>query len=270
MNKTVILLTACINPDGMSFTNLNNPEERKKQYVEALAFYLNHTILPIVFVENSNTDISNLFEEQLTKGRLEILIFEGNKEKTKGKGYGEAEIIDYALNNSKIIKDSYVLIKITGRLIVENVEKLVLARVILGLNKAVQCSINSKFSFADSRVIMVPVSFMKRFLSRKSQINDSKDVFFEDVLLKLIKEESPFYYFPFINEPQILGSSGSTGQLYMPSHPSFSQQLAYMKFQLWLVCNYPDYSLHRLNFLKVCLFRVSYLMIRLYCKVSGC
>lgn len=47
----ILLLTACINPGGMSFTAINNAELRKKQYIDALTFYLQSTSFSIVFVE---------------------------------------------------------------------------------------------------------------------------------------------------------------------------------------------------------------------------
>lgn len=56
----ILLLTACINPDGMPFTCLADVGVRKKQYIEALNFYLKNTTRKIVFVENSGTDISHL------------------------------------------------------------------------------------------------------------------------------------------------------------------------------------------------------------------
>lgn len=54
-------MTACVDPQGMSNTILQDKDLRKQQYIEALDFYLTKTDLPIVFVENSNTDFSNLF-----------------------------------------------------------------------------------------------------------------------------------------------------------------------------------------------------------------
>ena len=39
----ILLLTACINPDGMPFTCLADVGVRKKQYIEALNFYLKNT-----------------------------------------------------------------------------------------------------------------------------------------------------------------------------------------------------------------------------------
>ena len=67
----ILLLTGCINPNGMPFTALNNKEERQNQYVKALHFYLSQTSYPIVFTENSGTDISILFKEDIESGRME-------------------------------------------------------------------------------------------------------------------------------------------------------------------------------------------------------
>ena len=59
MGKTInrknitLLLTACINPNGMSYTVLQDPNERKIQYEEALNYYLTKTKCKIVFVENT-------------------------------------------------------------------------------------------------------------------------------------------------------------------------------------------------------------------------
>lgn len=50
----ILLLTACINPDGMPFTCLADVGVRKKQYIEALNFYLKNTTRKIVFVLEFN------------------------------------------------------------------------------------------------------------------------------------------------------------------------------------------------------------------------
>ena len=91
--KVTILLTGCINTGGMPFTWLTDTNERLKQYADAIHYYLETTNNEIVFCENSNTNIFPLFENDKNNDRLEILTFPGNKEKQKGKGYGEAEII---------------------------------------------------------------------------------------------------------------------------------------------------------------------------------
>ncbi len=268
MNKYVILLTACINPDGMAFTKLTNPDERKKQYVDTLQYYLVHSSLPIVFAENSNTDISHLFEDQLFGGRLEILSFNGNNNKKRGKGYGEAEIIDYAMKHSHIIDDTCCLVKITGRLIVQNIQKIVESRRFWNLNESIQCSVNSKFSYADSRLIIAPMTFIQQFLTRKSQIDDSKNMIFEDVFLNTIREVNTYYYFPFSVEPQIIGMSGSTGEVYQQSQHSHNNRLSYFRYQLWIVVHHPEYSLKRLTSFQVFIIRLTYYITYACTKIN--
>ena len=49
-NKYVIVLTACINPGKMIHTSLTDVDIRRRQYEDALEFYLLQTDYPIVFV----------------------------------------------------------------------------------------------------------------------------------------------------------------------------------------------------------------------------
>ena len=217
----ILLLTGCINPNGMTMTALSNQEERKRQYVEAIHFYLSNTSYPIVFSENSGTDISQLFKKEIQSGRLEYLSFSGNQNKEKGKGYGECEIIQYALNNSKIIhfaKDKRIA-KITGRLIIRNVKSILRVHSLLFPQNTVFCSINSVLSFPDSRLLIAPTSFYRQFLCSKETINDSKGYYFEHALLDTLIKEKAYPYAPFFIMPQIEGMSGSTGETYRQQTP---------------------------------------------------
>lgn len=121
----ILLLTACINPDGMPFTCLADVGVRKKQYIEALNFYLKNTTRKIVFVENSGTDISSSFKD--FQHRIEFLCFDGNLcfDKRKGKGYGEALILEYAMAKSEFITDDVLIFKLTGRLQLININRLI-------------------------------------------------------------------------------------------------------------------------------------------------
>src|SRR5574344_1117536 len=211
MSKFVILMTACINPDGMVYTKLTDPNERKRQYIDALNYYMSNTSIPIVFVENSNTDISPSLN-LLSSKNIELLTFNGNHNKIHGKGYGEAEIIEYAINKSKYIEENTCIIKITGRLIIKNIQNLIL-QLALGFlpSRSIICSFNSDYTFADSRIIIAPCPFYQLLLNNKSLIDDHKNVYFENVLSKTIKEQCAYSYFPFLIEPQIIGKSGSIG-----------------------------------------------------------
>ena len=228
--KTIILLTGCINPNGMVYTSLNNKEERQKQYIDAIHYYLNHTNCPLIFAENSNTDISQLFTENIEAGRLEILSFNGNKHKELGKGWGEAEIIDYALRHSLFIKENRpIIIKITGRLIVNNIASIV--KSMKSKQDFITCMFHSDLEFADSRIFCATQSFYHEFLSNSYKINDNADVYFEHILADTIIH-SPVYYIPFSEEPLITGISGTTGEKYSARIPSFKQRIRYKQYIL--------------------------------------
>ena len=209
--KKVILLTGCINPNGMPFTQLNNPSERQKQYIDAIHFYLSNTTCQIVFCENSNTDIKPYIKN--VQDRLEILTFSGNQNKQRGKGYGEAEIIEYALSHSSFIQDDSIIIKITGRLVVNNISQII--RSLTCKQDFVTCLFHSDLKFADSRIFCATVSFFREFLNNKECINDSEDVFFEHILASSVLASS-IRFLPYIEEPLITGISGSTGMQYSP------------------------------------------------------
>ena len=239
----ILLLTGCINPDGMAFTALSDINERKSQYINAIRYYLSNTDFQIVFAENSNTDISPMFQGPITSGRMECLIFNGNQDKERGKGYGECEIIEYALKHSKLIASSHdqSIAKITGRLIVVNITRIVKWHHLLFPKRSVFCAINSDLSFPDSRLIIAPISFYQLFLHSKENINDSKGYYFEYALRDTLIKEKAYPYSPFFIMPHIEGMSGSTGKLYSQRTPqTFSFALRYAKYAFHLRRKFND------------------------------
>lgn len=231
----ILLLTGCINPNGMAYTTLSDQEERKSQYVSAIRYYLSMTKYPIVFAENSDTDISDLFKSEITSGRMECMSFFGNQNKERGKGYGECEIIQYALANSSLInsdKDQCIA-KITGRLIVKNISAIIRWHKFLFSKQTVFFPINSDLSFPDSRLTIAPIVFFQEFLKAKDNINDFRNYYFEHALLDTIKREKKYPYSPFLLIPQIEGVSGSTGEIYKDKPMSISFALKYLKYAIY-------------------------------------
>lgn len=216
MNKVTLLLTACVNPYGMSFTALQNPIIRKEQYICALLYYLKNTELPIVFVENTNSDFSNLFQNYIDNGRLEYLTFMGNNyPKSLGKGYGEAEIITYGLKNSLLIRETNYLIKITGRLIVRNINEIANNPILRLSSRCIRFSFMSDKSVF-SMCIVAPVRWISDCISKYGcTINDSDKVYMEHILYRYLIETEKHCIFPFFTPPRIEGVSGTTGKLYI-------------------------------------------------------
>ena len=232
----IILLTACINPGGMPFTVVSDATQRLNQYLLALQFYLQNTSCPIVFVDNSNMDKTPFLEYESQYGsRLEILSFDGNKVKTQGKGLGEMEIIEYALIHSKfnLLLDKHRIVKITGRLIVRNINSLLECdKWHLYPYKSIVCHVNSDLTFADSRIFISLGSFMNLLVKQKKYLNDTKGIYFEHLLCQQIKQQKTFTFFPFITEPHFEGISGSTGIKYEKPNTSLLYKLRYLNFQM--------------------------------------
>lgn len=233
MNDVVLLLTACINPNGMSYTVIQNTELRKKQYMESLFFYLTHTQYKIVFVENSNTDISNLYKKEINEGRLECLTFDGNNyDRSLGKGYGEALILAHAYSHSMFISQCRYIAKITGRVIVKNVVELINSCSFD--KKGVYCELWLWEKNTNSVFFIAHKDFYPLFISQKKLINDSSKCYFEKILFQCISEwrkDIRHKYSPFYLPIRLKGVSGSSGMVY----PSGSKTKAFIKFLLYYV-----------------------------------
>lgn len=220
LNNTLLFLTGCIKPDGMSMTSLQDPLVRQQQYIEAIRFYISKTSLKILFIDNSNTDLSSFFQPEIKDSRIEILTFAGNNfNKSLGKGYGECEIIEYALNNSIFMNDADYIIKVTGRLCVNNISALINSMKDFASIYAQRIKMGPQGMSCLSYFFGCPKDFIRNyFLPMKSEINDSKNIFFEHVLYRSVltwkSRGGKFreFYFPI----QLIGQSGSTGMKYTP------------------------------------------------------
>ena len=169
----VVVLTACVNPNGMSYTVLQDADKRKQQYVDALNYYLENTRLPIVFIENSNIDFSDDFRKWIDNGRLEYITFDGNSnfDKIKGKGYGEALMLLYCIKHSVKIRNSRYLIKVTGRLQVKNISKLASSKWLL-LSNVWRCNVPNEESLATTVFIASPKTIETLLERHKEEISE--------------------------------------------------------------------------------------------------
>lgn len=211
----VILLSACINPQGMSLTALQDQEQRKQQYIDSIRYYLENTAYPIVVCENSGVGFGDIFAKEVSSGRLEILCFEGNDfDRSLGKGYGEAEILKYIYDNSQLVKECSCTIKITGRVKIPNLYYVLEQMYRVKKADYVICDANFHLSAAPSRLIVAVRDFYpKYFFPYTEEINDSCGVPFEKVLAKAIREakKDGVYHSLFKRYPIFEGISGTFG-----------------------------------------------------------
>ncbi len=136
MSKT-LLLTWTISPSqkilNQWYSSLSlNPNNRYFEYINAIIYYISQSNFNcIVFCENSNYNFKDLdFINQLCKiynKQFELLQFEWNHDKTLEiwYWYWDAECIDYAVNNSKLLQNSENWYKISWRYICVNINEII-------------------------------------------------------------------------------------------------------------------------------------------------
>lgn len=219
----VLILTATVHPaDGVFGLTVSDAAERCRQYKEALQYYIeNIPGINIVFCDNSDMDISQ-FDDMVKLSlenncRLEILSFKGDVQETlkKGKGYGESEIITYALRHSKLVKEDKdkFFVKVTGRLILTNLAKMMprFNNFIIYINTSID---GYNRTIADTRAFAMNTDYYSMlFETAGRHVDDQNGLFLEKIYYDTIRKYTmPTRNMPYY--PRIIGVSGSSGYQY--------------------------------------------------------
>jgi len=127
-DKCALVLTSSVLVTAPN-TFLTDPEERLRQYMDAITFFILESPLSrIIVCDNSGYTYPVLLEElAASKGKkIELLSFSGDREPVlrHGKGYGEGQIMEYVLFHSRLIREAEGFFKVTGRLKVLNIGRL--------------------------------------------------------------------------------------------------------------------------------------------------
>lgn len=221
--RAVLLITSSIVPQEKRFLILKEPKQRLSQYLDSLRFYIVHTNLNnIALCDNSGfnfpVDEMTALAKEYGK-KLEIIQFVGDKKKIieNGKGYGEGEIIEYALHHSLLLKKSSYFIKVTGRLKVTNIDQII-ERIDLTkiyMNKNIHNFRKSEKSTKMNTVLYgIPKKiYMAVFVDAYKNVCDKRGIYLEHVFAKRIIENGLIIY-NIPHFPVIDGISGSLGNRY--------------------------------------------------------
>ena len=235
-SKEILLLTASVDPAASKtpFTHLLDPKLRLEEYLNNIKKIIEVGVFDkIVFCENTNYnyDYSEIVKFAKSKNvELEPLIFEGNYEKIgkQGKGYGEGEIIKYAIMNSRLLTTDSVFYKLTGRIFVRNKASIVRKN---KQKEIIFIKAQRKVRIVDARFFKSSVVFFKQHLMDEFvHVNDPAKHYLEMVYfekLKSIDGISRFNEFPYF-----AGISGSTGKKYDQS------LYEYVKYSLLLKASF--------------------------------
>lgn len=215
----LFIVTGTINPNSSIYElALKDNKERLNQYVSAIKKLLNcNCINKVIFCENSNfkVDLSEIYDlAKKNEKQFEFIQFKGddNRAVSQGKGYGEGEIIKYVLHNSRLIKTEEYFFKITGRLFVTNIDK-----IIKNINKEYNyfnlASIRNSERI-DTRFYGVKISDYVQYLQDAYKyVDDKNQIYLENMFYKMVSSNSikqkntPLY-------PRIVGQAGSSGEIY--------------------------------------------------------
>jgi hypothetical protein len=217
----VLLITSCVivaDDDAV----LRDPQSRIHHTLEAIEHWIKIAPdVPKVICDGSNFDFAPVLQEKFPSHSFECLYFQNNVQKVKlqGKGYGEGEIIEYALSQSQLIQASGRFIKCTGKLWVEN-----FSECLSSFNNVFQSSAYFKdvftlfrrtsLDYVDTRFYISSVEFYKKYFLKAYALvglGDHRSIehVFKDIILEHHLQGSLFR-----THPVICGVGGGHGKYY--------------------------------------------------------
>ena len=236
--KNTLLITGAIDISNFAvpFVKIIDLEERLQQYLDSLEHAINHysEVDSIVFCENTNYkhDYSDLQEKAKKRGKeLEILTFQGDYEtlQKKGKGYGEGEIIKYALNHSAILAKSDCFYKLTGRVVVENMNQIM--RSTTAENAFIFSPLHERNTYKYVRTLFYKVStsfYKQTLIDAYLDVDDFRNMYLEHVFFDRLRDSSTTSFRIY---PKFIGISASDGKTsYALSRKELRRNKLFAKF----------------------------------------
>ena len=124
--QTAVLITTANNPpDGIPFLEMRSAAERRIAAKGALYFWVSQGVQKIILADATGSNLlskSEVKEICLLGASCEQISYEQNSDEvaSKGKGYGEGQLIQFALDNSRLLTDEEYFFKSTGKTYVRN------------------------------------------------------------------------------------------------------------------------------------------------------
>jgi hypothetical protein len=211
-----LLLTSCVNTSA-PFTKLTDTNKRIELTIQSIKEWIRiQKDIKIIICDGSNYDFSTITNELFPTANIECIYFQNSIQLVKlfGKGYGEGEIIDYALRNSTFIRHANFFAKCTSKLWVENYNDCLNSW--NGVFKSdcnytnIKSINNIEMGYIDTRFYLTSKSFYEKYLSAAHlNVNDIDDRPLERCFKDIITYNNILeFMFPIL--PIIKGVSGST------------------------------------------------------------
>lgn len=226
--------------------HLQNTSTRLHHTLESLEHWLSmYPKLPIVICDGSSFDFASHIREHFPHTHIECLHFENNQNLVRryGRGYGEGEIIKFALLNSKTIATHGCFAKCSSKLWVNNFEECtrfwngeLLCKAVF--KDAFSTHKKTHFSYVDTRFYIAGKTFYEQYLidahhNIDVNMGHGLEECFRDVFLQhhFLRKLLPIY-------PTISGVGGGTGKYYKNS----AARLVKEKIRLGLIMRNSEFK----------------------------
>lgn len=223
-NKIPVLLTSSVVAHDTGVT-LKDTDERIRLALESVEQWLKVEPTPcLVLCDGSSFNFSHIVAEKFPSAQIECLYFENNQALVEkhGRGYGEGEIVRYAVKHSKLIAKTECFAKCTSKLWVENYSQCLKNWNGSLLCKGVFLNVFSFFkkiifSYIDTRFYIISCAcynnyFENAHLQVDSKLGHSLEDCFFDIFIKYKIDKSLFAI-----APVICGVGGGIGFYYKNS-----------------------------------------------------
>ena len=223
-NKIPVLLTSSVVAHDTGVM-LKDTDERIRLALESVEQWLKiEPTLHLVLCDGSSFDFSSIVAEKFPSAQIECLHFENNQALVEkhGRGYGEGEIVRYAVKNSVSIAEAGCFTKCTSKLWIENYaqclefwnDQLLCKGVFLNVFSPRKKTI---FSYIDTRFYIVSCQYYTKYfedahLKVDSKLGHSLEDCFFDIFINLKIEKSLIK-----TPPVICGVGGGIGFYYKNS-----------------------------------------------------
>lgn len=248
--NNILLMTACVNPNlDVPVLILSDRNARIKHYSIALEKYITESFFDsIVLCDNSGFDFAGFqkFNEISKKynKKLEMLSFCGDSSKavSKGKSYGEGEIINWALNNSELLSGQDYFFKVSGRYYLKN-------------NRTILKSINKEFDYfapwnfslhrsngIDSVFFaMKKEDYLSYVASENEKANDTEGYGYERILYDCLRDKFPVEKWKYFNVCPMYDVPFQASTGIKPSYKWYKQLIKNLILQIYrfkkTICN---------------------------------
>lgn len=220
-NNICLLLTSTIEMKDKSLLRRSDTQVRLNDYKASLKKWLTRqkSLSKIVFVDNSGYPLDELrkvvFKNNPFNKRIEFLSFIASEKENSDTSRGEQGAIDFALKNSELLKEAEYFVKVTGRVFVVNIDK-ILKNIPDYFH--VIASLTDNLLYMRSMILIFNKDFHIRKIAPYARENiDSRNrMDFERVYAKALHLalEQDYRWFPFYAEPIIDGFSGAKNRSY--------------------------------------------------------